>query len=60
MNKDITKDRFAFRLSKEKIMEFSKLSAEDKLNWLEDANRFVAEFLPEEKLKKWEKFIARN
>lgn len=59
-NKRGSKNSFAFRLSKEKIKEFSKLSAEDKLNWLEDANRLVAELLPEEKLKRWEKFIAKK
>lgn len=55
-----TGNSFAFRVSKEKIKEFAKLSAEEKLNWLEDANNFVVAAVPEEKLKRWEKFIARN
>lgn len=55
-----TENSFAFRVSKEKIKEFAKLSAEEKLNWLEDANNFVAAAVPDEKLKRWEKFIVRN
>ncbi len=55
-----TGNSFAFRVSKEKIKEFSKLSAEEKLNWLEDANNFVAAAVPAEKLKRWGKFIARK
>lgn len=54
------KNSFAFRVSKEKIKEFAKFSAEEKLNWLQDANKFVAAAVPEEKLKKWEKFIGRK
>ncbi|HAK88497.1 MAG: hypothetical protein A2077_01975 [Nitrospirae bacterium GWC2_46_6] len=60
MNKTEKKDAFAFRVSKEKIKEFSKLSAEEKLNWLEEANNFVATAVPDEKLKRWGKFIGRN
>lgn len=51
------KKAFAFRLSKEKIREFRKLSAEEKLDWLEEANKFVADFVPEEKIRRWRKFI---
>jgi hypothetical protein len=48
---------FAFRLSKEKIKAFRRASAEEKLEWLEEANKFVAEFVPEEKLRRWRRFI---
>jgi hypothetical protein len=48
---------FAFRLSKEKIKEFRGYSAEDKLDWLEEANKFVADFVPEKKLRRWKNFI---
>jgi len=48
---------FSFRLSKEKLREFQGLSAEAKLQWLEDANRFVNEFVSPEKRRKWEEFI---
>lgn len=51
------KKAFAFHLSKEKLMESLKLSAEEKLDWLEEANDFVADFVPEEKIKRWKKFV---
>jgi hypothetical protein len=51
------KEPFSFRLSKEKLREFQGLSAEAKLQWLEDANRFVNEFVSPEKRRKWEEFI---
>jgi len=47
---------FSFRLSKEKLKEFQGLSAEAKLQWLEEANMFVNEFVSPEKLRRWEKF----
>jgi hypothetical protein len=52
-----TKTPFSFRLSKEKLREFQGLSAEAKLQWLEDANSFVNEFVSPEKRRKWEEFI---
>ena len=48
---------FAFRLTREKIRVFRAASAEEKLDWLEEANKFVAEFVPEEKLRRWRRFI---
>ena len=54
------KNAFAFRLSKEKLEKFRGLSAEDKLNWLEEANRFVADFVPDEKLRRWKEFVSRQ
>jgi hypothetical protein len=51
------KGAFAFRLSAEKIKEFRGVSAEEKLDWLEEANKFVADFVPEEKRRRWKKFV---
>ncbi len=51
------KSAFAFRLSAEKIKEFRSLSAEEKLDWLEEANKFVADFVPEGKRRRWKKFM---
>jgi len=51
------KEAFAFRLSKEKLREFRCYSAEDKLDWLEEANKFVVNFVPEKKLTRWKNFI---
>jgi hypothetical protein len=50
------KAHFSFRLSKEKLKEFQGISAEAKLQWLEEANRFVNEFVSPEKLRKWAEF----
>lgn len=54
------KSAFAFRLSKEKLEAFRGLSAEEKLNWLDDANKFVADFVPEEKRRRWKEFVDRQ
>lgn len=54
------KSAFAFRLSKETLAKFSGLSAEDKLNWLEEANKFVADFVPEERRSRWKEFVERQ
>jgi len=47
---------YSHRLSKEKLREFLGFSAEAKLEWLEEANKFVNEFVPSEKRKRWEEF----
>ncbi len=51
------KSAFVFRLTKEKIRSFRGLSAEEKLDWLEEANKFVTDFVPEGKRRRWKKFI---
>jgi len=45
------KEGYAFQVSRENLIRFNKLSAEERLNWLEEANKFIADFVPEEKLK---------
>jgi hypothetical protein len=47
------KVQYSHRLSKEKLREFLGFSPEAKLEWLEEANRFINEFLPSEKRKLW-------
>ena len=54
------KVQYSYRLSKEKLREFLGSSAEAKLEWLEEANRFINEFLPSEKRKRWEEFIRQQ
>jgi len=51
------REPFSFRLSIEKLREFQGISAEAKLQWLEDANRFVNEFVSPDKRRRWEEFI---
>lgn len=50
---------FAFRPSLEALKQFKSATPEQKLNWLEEANRFVHDFVPPQKLKRWEKLTGR-
>ena len=50
-----TKNPFVFRVSQEALRDFKDASAEAGLNWLEEANRFVADFVPPQELEKWKK-----
>ena len=34
------------------------LSPKEKLDWLEEANQFVAAFVPAEKLERWKRVIS--
>ena len=49
------KPQFVYRFSREKIIEFMGASAEEKLNWLEEANDFVNTFVSSEKMELWKK-----
>ncbi len=53
------KKPFAFHLSPEALKQFKDASAEAKLNWLEEANRFVNDFVPREKLERWRKITGK-
>ena len=46
---------FSFTLDKEKIRATYNLSAKDKLEWLEEANRFVNASMTPAKRNRWEK-----
>jgi hypothetical protein len=59
MKQERMKKPFAFRPSTETLKAFRSASAEAKLNWLEDANRFVRDFVPAEKLEKWKKISGQ-
>ncbi len=54
-----TQKPFVFRPSPESLRQFRNVSAEAKLNWLEDAARFVRDFVPKEKLEKWKKICGK-
>ena len=53
------KKPFAFRPSQEALNQFKDASPEAKLNWLEEANRFVNDFVSPEKLERWKKIVGR-
>ncbi len=53
------KKPFAFRPSLEALRQFKDASAEAKLNWLEEANRFVNEFVTPQKRERWKKISGK-
>lgn len=52
------KKPFVFRPSQESLKQFKDASPEAKLNWLEEANRFVNEFVSPQKLERWKKITG--
>ncbi len=59
MDREQRKKPFVFRPSPETLKQFKDASPEAKLNWLEEANRFVNDFVPAKKLEKWKKISGR-
>ncbi|MEM2866483.1 MAG: hypothetical protein QW098_05020 [Candidatus Hadarchaeales archaeon] len=47
---------FRYVVSEEKLREYSKLSPRQKLEWLEEINRFLYSCMPEESRRIAEKF----
>jgi hypothetical protein len=56
-NRNIRKD-FAYEFSREKLEEFRFMSAEARLEWLEEAQRFVYKFLDKEKRGLWDERLG--
>lgn len=48
---------FSYILEDDKILEYMKLSTEDKLNWLEDINQFNNLFLTDKEREMREKLM---
>ncbi len=46
---------FVFRMTREKLEECRGMSPEAKLNWLEEANRFISKFVSKAQLARWQK-----
>jgi hypothetical protein len=59
MKQEPKRKQFAFRPSKQALSKFKDASPEAKLNWLEEANRFVNDFVPSQKLGRWKKIVGR-
>ena len=53
------KKPFTFRPSPETLKQFKDASPEAKLDWLEEANRFVNEFVTPQKREMWKKISGR-
>lgn len=47
---------YTFIPSKDNLLYFSKLSARQKLEWLEEVNEFVNTFVPKDMREAWERF----
>jgi hypothetical protein len=59
MKKEQQNKPFTFCPSPDAVQQFKDASPEAKLNWLEEANRFVQDFVPREKLERWRKISGR-
>jgi len=59
MRQEPQKKQFAFRPSIETLKHFKDASPEAKLNWLEEANQFVNDFVSQQKLERWKKISGR-
>jgi hypothetical protein len=53
------KKKFAFRPSKDALRQFKNATPEEKLNWLEEASRFVNDFVSPAKQERWKKIAGR-
>jgi len=59
MKREPQKKPFAFRPSPESLRQFRDATPEAKLNWLEEASRFVNDFVSPEKRERWKKIAGR-
>ena len=59
-SKPDTTRQFAFRPSREALREFKDLPAEVKLDWLENAMRFVEAFVSPAKRARWDTLCGRK
>ena len=60
MNREPQKKPFVFRPSDEALKAFRNTTAEERLTWLEEASRFVADFVPPQKLERWNKLTRSS
>lgn len=49
---------YSFKPSIEHLREMKYLSPKEKLDWLEEANQFVAAFVPADKFERWRKVTS--
>jgi len=60
MKRETQKKAFAFRPSADALRQFRKATPEAKLNWLEEASRFVNAFVSPAKRERWKKIAGRG
>ena len=51
---------FVHRLTPEQLRQLRSAPAEAKLQWLEEANAFVRQFVSARKLSRWKTFVMRD
>ena len=51
---------YSFRVNKVALVEGVNLSAEEKLIWLRNANRFVSNFVSPKMLAVWDQYIKKG
>ena len=49
---------YSFKPSLDLLREMKDLSPKEKLDWLEEANQFVAAFVPAENLERWKRVVS--
>jgi hypothetical protein len=59
MKREPQKKPFAFRPSTDALRQFKNATPEAKLNWLEEASRFVNDFVSPTKQERWKKIAGR-
>jgi hypothetical protein len=59
MKQEPEKKPFAFRPSLAALRQFKDATPEAKLNWLEEASRFVNDFVSPSKRERWKKVAGR-
>lgn len=59
-NKSLQNKDFSFHVRFETIKDLRNVSAEEKLDWLAEANEFVRLFVPPEKRERWMKVLSKT
>lgn|GEM_PF-1700536 len=53
------REKFAHQITREQIEQFRCMSAEVRLQWLEDANKFIDTFLDKAKRTRWDERFGK-
>ena len=59
-DKSLQRKGFSFHVRLDTIKEQRNVSAEEKLDWLAEANEFVRTFVPPEKRERWMKILGKT
>ncbi len=57
---DASGEPFVFRPTEEYLLGCRKMTAEDRLRWLEEANAYLQEFEPSGRLERWARLCERG